>query len=145
MSALSFEASAPSTSLPRTLENWMTERWHGVLKLRLTREEQAGDLARASELRARLERAVVVRREDILSTRVQFGSEVTVFNIDEAEEQTFVVVSQDEASVGAGLVDQASPLAQALFGAQEGDEVEVVLPRGNTCRYEVTAIGIPKS
>ena len=67
-----------------------------------------------------------------------------MFAIEEAEEQSFQIVSEDEASISDGLLGSATPLAQALFGAQEGDEIEVILPSGANCRYEVTAVSDKK-
>jgi len=57
------------------------------------------------------------------STRVQFGSTVTIVRDDERR-QTFRIVGEDEADPARGTLSHASPLARALFGKQVGDSVQ---------------------
>lgn len=120
-------------------DNWITARWRASLLHSLAQLDESG----AAALKQRLAAATVVENEDIMGGRVQFGSLVTVFSVDEEEEQSFQIVSRDESYSGRGLLDQSSPLAQALFGAREGQVVSVVLANGSNCDYEVTHINIP--
>jgi transcription elongation GreA/GreB family factor len=57
------------------------------------------------------------------STRVQFGSTVTIVRDDERR-QTFRIVGEDEADPARGTLSHVSPLARALFGKQVGDSVQ---------------------
>jgi transcription elongation GreA/GreB family factor len=57
------------------------------------------------------------------STRVQFGSTVTIVRDDERR-QTFRIVGEDEADPAHGTLSHVSPLARALFGKQVGDSVQ---------------------
>ncbi|ACR12090.1 GreA/GreB family elongation factor [Teredinibacter turnerae] len=120
-------------------DTWMTARWRRELEANLSSLPDTD----AAELRTRLASATVVDNDDIMGGRVQFGSLVTVFSIDEEEEQSFQIVSSDESLSGRGLLDQRSPLAQALFGAREGEVVRVLLQNGSNCDYEVTHINVP--
>ncbi|TVZ38818.1 transcription elongation factor GreA [Alteromonadaceae bacterium 2753L.S.0a.02] len=121
-------------------ENWITAHWRDVLTAQLA----SLDTSAANELTTRIAAATIVENEDIMGGRVQFGSLVTVFSVDEEEEQSFQIVSRDESLSGRGLLDQSSPLAQALFGAREGDVVDVRLPNGSNCAYEVTHVNVPQ-
>jgi transcription elongation GreA/GreB family factor len=57
------------------------------------------------------------------STRVQFGSTVTIVRDDERR-QTFRIVGEDEADPARGTLSHVSPLARALFGKHVGDSVQ---------------------
>lgn len=120
--------------------DWVTRRWFEVLKRRKEQAKLAGDEDLARLLEERCKRAVVVEMEDIIPSRVQFGTFVTVFGIEEEEERSFQIVSADEADIGRELLSALSPLAQALYGAREGDEVRVVTGPGAESTYEVTHI-----
>jgi transcription elongation GreA/GreB family factor len=57
------------------------------------------------------------------STRVQFGSTVTIMRED-GRRQTFRIVGEDEADPARGTLSHVSPLARALFGKHVGDTIE---------------------
>ena len=88
-------------------------------------------------LNARVNSAIEV---DLLSQphdRVAFGARVTV-NSREGE-QHYRIVGEDEAEAEQHRVSYLSPLAQALLGAQVGDEVNWKRPAGDLL-IEVVAI-----
>ncbi|SMF28461.1 transcription elongation factor GreA [Alteromonadaceae bacterium Bs31] len=120
-------------------ENWITARWRDCL----IQASEAIKQEQRDQLATRIAMATVVETDEIMESRVQFGSRVTVFGIEEEEEQSFQIVSRDESVSGHGLLDQGSPLAQALFGAREGDVVRVLLANGSNSDYEVTHIRKP--
>jgi transcription elongation factor GreA len=122
---------------------WITLRWREDLLRQVKQAEANADAALVAEIEQRLRGAVVVAPEDMMEGRVQFGSRVTVFSLEEEEEQSFQIVSSDEATAGPQLLDQRSPLAQALIGAREGQVVRVILGNGSNCDYEVTHIRLP--
>jgi transcription elongation GreA/GreB family factor len=130
-----------SVSMNRTstLEHWITAHWRDHLL------QMAHNHPNADDIRHRLATAVVVAPDDILPGRVQFGALITVFSLEEEEEQTFQIVSRDQAQIGCGLLDQSSPLAQAILGAREGEVVNVVLANGSQCPYEITHIRTPQT
>ena len=55
---------------------------------------------------------------------VHFGSTVAIERED-GRRQTFRIVGEDEANPAEGTLSYVSPLAQALIGKREGDEVRV--------------------
>lgn len=57
------------------------------------------------------------------TTRVHFGSAVTILRDDERE-QTFRIVGEDEANPSRGSISHVSPLARALLGKGVGDKVK---------------------
>jgi len=120
--------------------NWITSRWKNVLE----QTAKQSDSETALMLEKRLAEAIVVCPEELLEGRVQFGSLVTVFSIEDEEEQTFQIVSRDEADSAPGLLSEGSPLAQAIFGAREGEVAQVSLANGSKTHYEITHIRIPK-
>jgi transcription elongation factor GreA len=64
------------------------------------------------------------------SERVIFGVTVEVEDLDTEEVSTYKIVGSDEADVKAGMISITSPLARALIGKEEGDEVKFNTPRG---------------
>ena len=61
--------------------------------------------------------------------RVLFGAWVTIEDED-GSESTWRIVGPDEFDVKAGTISVDSPVAKALLGKREGDEVTVQRPRG---------------
>jgi len=62
--------------------------------------------------------------------KVQIGHWVT-FADEQDRHQRVQLVGEDEADAGSGLINWASPLGQALLGAQVGDEVTWRRPAGD--------------
>lgn len=56
--------------------------------------------------------------------KVRFGVRVTVRH-DDGVERSYTLVGEDEAEPGQGLISWISPIAQALLGAAEGDDVQL--------------------
>ena len=61
--------------------------------------------------------------------RVYFGATVTVCD-ERGEEQTYQIVGVDETDFPRGRISWVSPLARALTGAREGDQVRFHSPAG---------------
>lgn len=70
---------------------------------------------------------VVAPREH--TDRVFFGAWVSVED-EEGVEATYRIVGPDELDLKAGCISVESPLAKALLGKSEGDEVSVARPKG---------------
>jgi transcription elongation factor GreA len=51
----------------------------------------------------------------------------------------YQIVGEDEADIKNGLLSIGSPIARALIGKKEGDEVDVSTPSGKRS-YEITAV-----
>lgn len=80
-------------------------------------------------LRDRIESALVVDPKSVQSDKVVFGATVTIKD-EEGEEKTYVIVGEDEIEPGQNKISWRSPMARALLGKQEGDEIELNRPAG---------------
>lgn len=89
-------------------------------------------------LRKRLEAVTVVREPPADRGRVFFGAFVTLED-DDGGSRTWQIVGTDEFEVERGRISVASPLARALLGKREDDEIEVDLPRGRVA-YVITNV-----
>jgi len=74
--------------------------------------------------------AQVIDPKTIKSDRIAFGATVTLADIDNDEHLTYFIVGTDEADISSGMISIESPIARALIGREEGDEVKVKTPKG---------------
>ncbi len=71
--------------------------------------------------------------------RVSFGSKVTLLNLDTDEEETYVICGVLESEPENHLISIHSPIAKALLGKKETDEVRIKLPNA-VKEYEIEKI-----
>ena len=71
--------------------------------------------------------------------KVIFGTTVRLINMDTEEEVTYQIVGDDEADIKEGRISISSPIARALIGKEEGEEVSVQVPSG-TVEYEIDEV-----
>lgn len=64
------------------------------------------------------------------SDRVVFGATVTLLDQETEEELRYRIVGTDESDVKQRRISITSPIARALVGRSEGDEVTVKTPKG---------------
>jgi transcription elongation factor GreA len=64
---------------------------------------------------------------------------VVLADEDTGEESTYQIVGADEADIKSGLLSITAPLARALVGKAEGDNVEVATPSGAKA-YEIVSV-----
>jgi len=118
-------------------------RTHGDLsenaEYHAARERQSFIEGRLMELEDKVARAEVIDTSKLSGSVVKFGATVTLADEETDEEQTYVIVGEDEADVKGGKLSVASPLARALIGKGKGDSVEVATPRGAKS-YEVVKV-----
>ncbi len=82
-------------------------------------------------LTKRIEEAQVVDPSQQPQTvKVVFGATVTIENED-GESKTYQIVGEDEIETTLGKISWKSPLAKALLGRSQGDEVRVKKPKGD--------------
>ena len=62
--------------------------------------------------------------------RVSFGSTVELIDQDDDSEVTYTIVGSQESDPENGLISFGSPMAKAILGKEEGDEVTIILPSG---------------
>ena len=89
----------------------------------------------------RLQRAILVDPAVQAPDRVRFGMTVEVRHEDGSTE-ALTIVGEDEAEPGTGRISWVSPLAEALLGAEPGDEVAWQRPAGKT-RLEIMGVRRP--
>ncbi|MEA3406424.1 MAG: transcription elongation factor GreA [Pseudomonadota bacterium] len=129
---------------PRITEAIADAREHGDLKenaeYHAAREQQGLVEARIKHLEATLSLAQVIDVTKLdAKGKVIFGATVTVLNIDTDEEVTYKIVGNDEAHIADNKISVNSPIARALIGKTDGDEVVVQAPSGNI-DYEIVEI-----
>lgn len=103
--------------------------------------DEVAQQAAAREMRwleARIASAIVVDPAQQPTDRVAFGARVDVID-EHGSEASYRIVGEDEADAEHGSVSWLSPLAQAVVGAQVGDEVVWRRPAGDL-RLEILAI-----
>ena len=101
------------------------------------KDEWASLEARIYELEQTLERAEIIQREDGAET-IGLGSKVTLRS-DDGEEETWILVSPQEANSLDGTISTQSPVGEALNGRRVGDSATVRTPSGSIV-YTVVAV-----
>ncbi|WP_438462818.1 transcription elongation factor GreA [Marinomonas sp. PE14-40] len=133
-----------SVERPRIINDIAIAREHGDLKenaeYHAAREEQGFAEGRIKEIEGKLSDSQVIDVKAIAHTgKVIFGSTVTLFNVDTEETVTYRIVGDDEAEVKDKKISYASPIAKALIGKNEGDEVAIKIPSGEVV-YEIESV-----
>jgi transcription elongation factor GreA len=129
---------------PIVVEAIAVARDHGDLKenaeYHAAREEQGFMEGRIAELESVLGNAQTIDVTKLNKTgRVVFGCTVELMDIESDEEVTYQIVGDIEADIRLNRIAISSPIARAMIGKEEGDEVIVRAPSGNR-EYEVTAV-----
>ena len=81
--------------------------------------------ARIRVLENKVSRAQVIDPKKLTGTKVLFGATVEFIDADTDEKRTFQIVGDEESGVEQGRISVGSPLARALIGKEEGDEVRI--------------------
>lgn len=129
---------------PRVIADIATAREHGDLKenaeYHAAREEQGFAEGRIKEIEGKLSDSQVIDVKSVkASAKVIFGTTVTLFNVDTEATVTYKIVGDDEADVKVKKISYASPIAKAIIGKEEGDEVVVKIPSGEAT-YEIEKV-----
>lgn len=95
--------------------------------------------AHIRDLDDKFARAEVIDPAKLSGDRIIFSATVTVEDLDTGEEMRFQIVGRDESDAKTGKISYDSPLAKALIGKEEGDDVVVKTPRGKK-EYEITKV-----
>lgn len=111
-------------------------RAHGDLRenaeYHAAKEQQGLVEARIRDLEYKLSHADIIDPASInAGGRVVFGATVDLFSEAEDAELRYQIVGEEEADIRAGRISIASPIARALIGKNEGDEVRVQAPGGD--------------
>lgn len=90
-------------------------------------------------LNSMIEKAQIIDPSVLEHSRVHFGVTVEICDSESDEDFCYTICGTLESEPENGLISVHSPLARALLGKEEGDELSVHLPAGRKS-YEVTAI-----
>ena len=129
---------------PRVIEAIAVAREHGDLKenaeYHAAREEQGFMEGRIAEIDSVLSRAQIIDVTQInQSGRVVFGCTVDLIDVESEKEVTYQIVGDIEADISQNRIAISSPIARALIGKEEGEDVTVEAPSG-VREYEITAV-----
>jgi len=129
---------------PKITEAIATARAHGDLKenaeYHAAKEQQGLMEARIRDIEAKLSNAQIIDVTAInAGGKVVFGATVHLVDVNDGTAAKYQIVGEDEADIKGGLLSISSPIARALIGKREGDEVEVSTPGGKRS-YEVTSV-----
>lgn len=128
---------------PRIIQAIAEARAHGDLsenaEYHAAREQQAFCEGRINELEHELSHCQIIDVSHLPRTdKVVFGATVALES-ETGEEVVFQIVGEPEADVKLGQISITSPIARALVGKSEGDEVDVAVP-GGTRTFEIVSV-----
>ncbi len=129
---------------PKVTAAIATARAHGDLKenaeYHAAKEQQGLMEARIRDIESKLGNAQIIDVTTVnAGGKVVFGATVHLIDVKDGSEARYQIVGEDEADIKSGLLSIGSPIARALIGKKEGDEVEVVTPSGKRA-YEISAV-----
>jgi transcription elongation factor GreA len=120
--------------MPRIAEQLAQARGEGDLsenaEFDAAVENQGMLQARINELQNKLSQAYIVDKSNLSTERAAFGLKVRVLDLDDNEEEDYILVGPGEDDPDQDKILITGPLGQALVGKQVGEKVEVKVPRG---------------
>jgi transcription elongation factor GreA len=129
---------------PRVIQAIAEARAHGDLKenaeYHAAKEQQGFIEGRIKDLEGKLSNLQVIDVTAIDARgKIIFGSTVRMLDDATDAEITYKIVGEDEANIKAGLISCTSPIARAMIGKTEGDEIVFSAPGGEKY-YEIIEI-----
>jgi len=103
------------------------------------KEDQANINKRIAELEDTITKAVVIDPSTLAHDKISFCSTVILIDLDNDAEIKYKIVSSHDSNPDIGHISFHAPLAKALLGKTEGDEVIARLPGGKR-EFEVEKI-----
>ena len=129
---------------PKIIAAIAEARSHGDLsenaEYQYAKEEQGFIEGRIQDLESKLSNVQIIDVTKIpCSGKVIFGATVNLLNFENNKEVTYQIVGDEEADIKENKLSVYSPIARALIGKQEGDEVVVDAPVGQV-EYEILEV-----
>ena len=129
---------------PRIIDDISVAREHGDLKenaeYHAAKEEQGFIEGRIQEIESKLSRMQLIDVKQLNQDgRCVFGTTITLLNLSDDSETIYQIVGEDESDISLGKISCHSPIAKALLGNEEGDEVTVKAPIGDIL-YEILEV-----
>ncbi len=127
------------------------------IKIKIQEARELGDLKENAEYHAAKEKQAhiegrILQLQGILSncevitinqnsvpTNIVFGAIVTLFDPEKNSTISYQIVGHEESDKSNGKISYKSPLAKALLGKEEGDNIIVHAPKGDI-EYEVEKV-----
>lgn len=133
-----------SEDRPRIIQAIAEARAHGDLKenaeYHAAKDQQGFVEARIKEIEAKLSNIQIIDVTTVdAKGKIVFGSTVELLDEQTGKEIVYKIVGEDEADLKIGMISFTSPIARALIGRNEGDEVSFSAPGGDK-RYEVIGV-----
>ena len=132
------------TDRPAIIAAISESRAHGDLKenaeYHAAKEKQSFIEGRIRDLEAKLSQCRVIDVTKMPNEgKVIFGATVTLLNLETEEKVTYQIVGEDEGDIKLNKISVTSPVARAMIGKMEGDEVTVQSPKGEIA-YEIEKV-----
>ena len=119
---------------PRNIREIEEARGHGDLsenaEFHAAKDRQSLLDVQIREIEDRLARAQVIEVSKLSGDKVVFGATVTLADGNTGDKVAYQIVGDHEAEPKNGKISISSPVARALIGRSEGDEVQVHTPTG---------------
>jgi len=133
-----------SEDRPNVIKAIAEARAHGDLKenaeYHAAKEQQGFIEGRIKEIEGKLSNLQVIDVTAIdAKGKIVFGSTVELIDVASGAEIVYKIVGEDEADIKSGKISYTSPIARALIGKNEGDEVMFSAPGGDK-EYEVVEV-----
>ena len=133
-----------SIERPRIIAAIAEARAHGDLKenaeYHAAREQQSFTEGRINELEGALSTSELIDVSRLTPNgKIVFGATVELTDEDSGDDITYQIVGELEADIKQRLISVTSPLARALIGKIQGDNVEFQAPNGLR-HYEIVSV-----
>ncbi len=133
-----------SDDRPKVIQAIAEARGHGDLKenaeYHAAKDQQGFIEARIKEVEAKLSNTQIIDVTTVdAKGKVIFGSTVDLLDVTLDQQSTYKIVGEDEANANEGMISFTSPIARAMIGKNEGDEVSFSAPGGEKL-YEVIKV-----
>jgi transcription elongation factor GreA len=119
---------------PKNVREIEEARGHGDLsenaEFHAAKERQSLLDVQIRDIEDKLARSQVIEISKLSGDKVVFGATVTLSDEDSGEKVMYQIVGDHEAEPKNGKISISSPIARALIGKTEGDEVQVRTPTG---------------
>ena len=125
----------------KAAEDIKEARSHGDLSENAEYDEAMNDQgrleARITELEAILKDAIIISAS--AEGTVHVGSVITLKDLEDGEEDDYVILGENESSDDDNYISAESPVGKAIMGKIPGDTVQVDAP-GGTITYQIVKI-----
>ena len=101
--------------------------------------EQGKLYSKIAELKALIEKAEIIEKQDMDKGVVALSSRVKILDVDENEETEYQIVGSQEANPMSGRISDESPIGRGLLGHKVGETVTIEAPAG-TMKFTILSV-----